>query len=95
MNLIDALIVLCLAVACSVLPVPEPQPKPQPNGSCERAIEHLKTIKCDLKVPGPDEQVGTVDDIAFGAWCEAFENYLDFTCLSAAGDCTEAYNCFL
>lgn len=91
-----------MVAAC--LPKPAPAPPPQPTedpSTCAGACQNLALLRCPGwdGSPGPDDQMGTADDVPCVQACgdillsePTVELYL--TCQAGAASCEAAYRCF-
>jgi len=97
MKAIAPIVLVLVFSRCNLDPV-EPSP-PVPETSCEAAEMQLDALGCDdlMVVPGPDEVIGTEDDMLWVEYCEIIQEsgivVLNTDCVVDAADCEEAEQC--
>jgi hypothetical protein len=95
-------IFLGLFLLSGCLPVVPPKPAPSDApGECAPMCANLERMGCAAGEgsPGPDEQMGTADDVGCTPTCESLllsdpTVDLHLGCQAGAGSCEEADRCF-
>lgn len=84
-------------VAGCTIPTPiDPSIYPVFDGgtsTCASASKRLYELDCEIPAPGPDEQLGTPDDMPFPDWCDGFDLFLDLICVERSTSCDAAKKC--
>lgn len=90
----SALIGILFAVACTPAPVFPPGPGGE---GCAPMCENLDRLGCEWSAsPGPDDEMGTMDDVPCLGWCEDLEARgmpVASECAARASSCEAAADC--
>ena len=97
-----AALTLSLVVGCTLkpMPAPVPPPTPQEQDACDAFCELRASLQCDTHggaSPGPDEVLGTADDVPCEQVCrdmmEGDVYVSDRPCLDTAQTCEATEVC--